>query len=123
MKVRRVDITPHVRTAVFRLHTENYRFPTKLLYAVAYVPPLAHTRVRGGSLPLSEGSPSWRPSARLTTERYVKDQVPQLPAKRLNCIKSALGLTSAILGLMILDRPLMRAILGRVLADAILARD
>ena len=38
MKVRRVDITPHVRTAVFRLQTENYRFPTKLLYAVAYVP-------------------------------------------------------------------------------------
>ena len=73
-------------------------FRPKLLYAVAYVPPLAHTRVRGGSLPLSEGPPSWRPSARLTTERYVKDQVPQLPAERLNCIKSALALTSAILG-------------------------
>ena len=68
-------------------------------YAVAYVPPLAHTRVRGGlvlrSCSRSEGgffaalprnhdgeTPSlrarWRPSARLTTERYVNEQIPNV---------------------------------------------
>ena len=36
-KVRRVDMIPHARTVVSRLCCENYRFSTKLLYAVAYV--------------------------------------------------------------------------------------
>ena len=40
-KVRRVDIIPHARTVVSRLCCENYRFSTKLLYAVAYVPAAA----------------------------------------------------------------------------------
>ena len=47
MKARRVDTTQ--RTIVFRFTIEEISgFLTKLLYAVAYVPPLAHTRVLGG---------------------------------------------------------------------------
>ena len=42
--------------------------------------------MRGGSLSLSLGGvsgitlPRWRPSARLTTERYVNEQIPQYTA-------------------------------------------
>ena len=108
MKVRRVDC--HVAHSRISLpYSEISGFLAKLLYAVAYVPPMAHTSVHGGSLPLSEvrsrmgigecpyffplPSPassvspltsslsSWRPSARLTTERYVNEQVPQFPAE------------------------------------------
>ena len=45
-KVRRVDMSPHVRTVVFRLCCENYRFSTKLLYAVAYVGGCCHPPLR-----------------------------------------------------------------------------
>ena len=38
MKVRRVDIAPHVRTVVFRFRIRKFSgFLAKLLYAVAYV--------------------------------------------------------------------------------------
>ena len=53
-KARRVITTQ--RTIVFRLDIVKISgLSCKLLYAVAYVPPLAHTRVRGGSLSLSLG--------------------------------------------------------------------
>ena len=68
MKVRRV--IAHARTVVFHFTIEEISgFLAKLLYAVAYVPPEARFRVRGGSLSLSRGGgalgdralPWWRP--------------------------------------------------------------
>ena len=99
MKVRHVDITPHVRTVVVRLYTENYRFPTKLVYAVAYVlrasdafPQLLGyaTCVRGSTevlaLALQAGASETRPYqsfgpkssiALAASEDDVKDHAPQ----------------------------------------------
>ena len=39
--------------------------------------------------------PRWRPSARLTTRRYVKDQIPQFPTERRNYTKSPSRLARA----------------------------
>ena len=61
----------------FASFTEISGFLAKLLYAVAYVPPLTHTRVRGGSSSLSLLYKGGDQPARLTTERYVKDHAPQ----------------------------------------------
>ena len=59
MKVRRMDcsIRAHSRISPHSMKISGSQ--SKLLYAVAYVPPLAHTRVRGGSLPRSRGCPRW----------------------------------------------------------------
>ena len=91
MKVRRVDINPHVRTVVFCL----YRLISGLsreatLRTVAYVLPLAHTRVRGSFASLSIGGggfietvlPMWRPARRLTTAGMSKNDVLLVIAER-----------------------------------------
>ena len=90
-----------MRTAVFRLYTENYRFSTKLLYAVAYVLrasdafPQLLGLVRGKNaafpcevlaLALRAGAPETRPYqsfspkssiALAASEDDVKDHIPQ----------------------------------------------
>ena len=102
MKVRRVDINPHVRTVVFCL----YRLISGLsreatLRTVAYVLPLAHTRVLGSFVSLSIGGggfietalpffgghgvtalPMWQPARRLTTAGMSKSDVRRVFAER-----------------------------------------
>ena len=102
MKVRRVDINPHVRTVVFCL----YRLISGLsreatLRTVAYVLPLAHTRVLGSFVSRSIGGggfietalpffgghgvtalPMWRPARRLTTAGMSKSDVRRVFAER-----------------------------------------
>ena len=94
MKARRVDTTQ--RTIVLGLlYLEKISgLSCEASYAVAYVPPLAHTRVLGGfSVALrSQGEVRRTPYffllpfpvstvARLTTRRYVKEQIPQFPTE------------------------------------------
>ncbi len=88
MKVRRVDINPHVRTVVFCL----YRLISGLsreatLRTVAYVLPLAHTRVRGSCCValLRSVSRRMRDSTVVATDpaahnrRYVNDRSSAIP--------------------------------------------
>ena len=106
-KVRRVDNNPHVRTVVSRLNIEEISGFSKgyntLLRTFPPSPVLRlRTRLRRinpamedlssvdalaakeDSLSRSEVNcsfSSWRPSARLTTGRYVKDQVSAVPRR------------------------------------------
>ena len=105
-KVRRVDNAPHARTVVFHFTIEEISgFLAKLLYAVAYVPPEARFRVRGGfsvALPWRWRARRARPTMVTTgpsgigAGRYGKDQiVMQSPARHHNYTTPRLQMASA----------------------------
>ena len=86
MKVRRVEDIPHVRTVVFRLAFRLAVFPTKLLYVLLRTFPPSPVSRLWRVFCRAPKSPSWRPSVRLTTGRYVKDQHPTVSRRMMGII-------------------------------------
>ena len=70
------------RNFVFRFTFEEISGFSKSYYTLLRTPRRWHTLVCAAVLYRSPFFQRWRPSARLTTERYVNEQIPQLPAER-----------------------------------------